>query len=274
MSDFDVNDPQFVSVYDDLPLWSAACGMLLLDTVELRPGLRVLDVGCGTGFPLLELAERLGSTSEVHGIDPWEPAVERARQKITARGVGNAHVIVGRADALPFPDAHFDLVVSNLGINNFDAPAAALAECRRVCRRGAEIALATNLQGTMAELYAAYEVALRALGLAELQARETITRLVSARTTVSEATRLVGTAGFAFVRVVESSFRMRFVDGRALLGHSFIRLAFLDSWAGAVDAKDRASALGALHRALEEIVGRDGEITLTVPIACIVARAA
>jgi ubiquinone/menaquinone biosynthesis C-methylase UbiE len=51
--------------------------------VELRTGLTVLDVGCGTGFPLLELAERLGPDARLHGVDPWVPAMElgRARQR-------------------------------------------------------------------------------------------------------------------------------------------------------------------------------------------------
>ena len=56
----DLTDPATVALYDELPIWSAPFGLPLLDAVELRPGLTVLDVGCGTGFPLLELAERLG----------------------------------------------------------------------------------------------------------------------------------------------------------------------------------------------------------------------
>lgn len=271
MSAFDLNDPAFVAAYDDLPLWSAPCGLLLLDTVTLRPGMRVLDVGCGTGFPLVELAERLGPTSEVHGIDPWAGAIARAEQKIGQRRATHARAMVGSADDLPFPDAFFDLVVSNLGINNFDAPAVVLAECRRVCRPGAEIALATNLQGTMAELYDAYEAALTSIGLGD-RAAEIVSQLVRARTSVADAKRLFEEAGCTSVRVAESSFRMRFADGGAVLAHSFVQLGFRDAWTAAIEPHRRAEALTALGEALDEVAAREGGVTLTVPIACVVAR--
>lgn len=64
----DINASEVVSVYDELPLWSAMCGLLLLRHIPLRQDMKVLDVGCGTGFPLLELAQRLGSTSTVFGL--------------------------------------------------------------------------------------------------------------------------------------------------------------------------------------------------------------
>src|SRR5436305_4423061 len=127
----DFSSPAVVSAYDELPLWSAMFGLLLLDEVPLKNVRTALDVGCGTGFPLIELAERLGSASHVHGIDPWAAALDRARAKIAARHTPNVTLHEGSASNLPFPDATFDLIVSNLGINNFDDRAAAMRECRR-----------------------------------------------------------------------------------------------------------------------------------------------
>ena len=80
----DPADPAVVALYDEIPLWSAPFGLALLEAVELRPGLVVLDVGCGTGFPLLELAERLGPTARLHGVDPWAAGMETARSPSTA----------------------------------------------------------------------------------------------------------------------------------------------------------------------------------------------
>ena len=68
---YDINDPDFVAVYDDLPLWSAPFGLMLFDTIQYRPDLTVLDIGCGTGFPLIELAGRLGDSCRLVGIDPF-----------------------------------------------------------------------------------------------------------------------------------------------------------------------------------------------------------
>jgi arsenite methyltransferase len=151
-TEFDLTDSQVVDVYDDLPIWSAMAGQLLMRHVPLDPKMRVLDVGCGTGFPTIELAQRLGYAAHVTGIDSWPAALARARRKVKIWGVGNVALIDGDATQMPFPDRSFDSIVSNLGLNNFDDPVTAMAECRRVARPGALLALATNLQGTMAKL--------------------------------------------------------------------------------------------------------------------------
>jgi len=165
---FDLNDSEVVDVYDDLPVWSAVAGQMLLRYVPLSPRANVLDVACGAGFPTLELAQRLGPAASVTGIDPWAAALARARRKATIWGVHNVTFIEGDASAIPLPASCFDLIVSNLGLNNFADAAAVLAECRRVARPGAHIALATNLQGTMAEFYAIFRTVLDASAAASL----------------------------------------------------------------------------------------------------------
>jgi arsenite methyltransferase len=60
-------------------------GLLLLDEVPIAGVKVALDVGCGTGFPLIELAERLGPATHVHGLDPWAAALSRAAEKIASR---------------------------------------------------------------------------------------------------------------------------------------------------------------------------------------------
>ena len=61
---------KLVNVLDELPLWSAPFGLKLLDAIEYKPNISALDIGFGNGFPLTELAMRLGETSTVYGIDP------------------------------------------------------------------------------------------------------------------------------------------------------------------------------------------------------------
>ncbi len=56
----DMNDPAVGGMYDELPLWSAPFGLLLLDRVRMGTGLTILDVGAGTGFLTVELAQRCG----------------------------------------------------------------------------------------------------------------------------------------------------------------------------------------------------------------------
>ena len=95
---------------------------LLLKHVDIRRNMVVLDLGSGAGFPLMELAARLGPSSKLYGVDPWTNANARARQKIKDYGLGNVEIIECSASKLPFENGSVDLIVSNLGINNFDNP--------------------------------------------------------------------------------------------------------------------------------------------------------
>jgi len=80
---FTFNDDQaFIDTFDELPLWSAPFGLLLLKHLKLRPGLTVLDIGSGAGFPLMEIAGRLGPSCKCYGLDPWINANNRARRKV------------------------------------------------------------------------------------------------------------------------------------------------------------------------------------------------
>jgi len=258
----DLEAPAFVSAYDELPLWSAPFGLALLQHVPLGAGLRVLDVGCGTGFPLIELAERLGSFSEVWGIDPWQAALERAKAKASQRGVTNLRLV--RADAAwqPFPDGFFDLLVSNLGLNNFAEPDRVLAECRRTLKPGGCLALTTNFRGHMSELYLLF-----ADVLAELhpESLEKLEAHVAHRSDPAAIRRWLEEGGFRITATHTDSFVMRFVDGSALLRHSFIRLAFLPAWRDLVPIEAREVVLRWLEERLNAHARDRGELALTIP---------
>jgi SAM-dependent methyltransferase len=114
----DFSSPRIIAAYDELPLWSAMFG-LLLDEVPLSSVRNVLDVGGGTGFPLIKLAERLGLAVGVHGVDVWTAGLQRCREKVEARATGNIHIHETSAGWMPFANEAFDLIVSNLGVNNF-----------------------------------------------------------------------------------------------------------------------------------------------------------
>jgi ubiquinone/menaquinone biosynthesis C-methylase UbiE len=267
----DFSNPATVEAYDELPLWSAMFGLLLLEEVPLAGVQRALDVGCGTGFPLIELAERLGPATEVHGIDPWSAALGRAAQKIAARRTPNATLHEGSASALPFPDDWFDLIVSNLGLNNFDDRVAAVRECRRVAKRGATLALTTNLQGHMREFYALFEKL-----LSETSSGDAVERLrqhVRHRATVAGVRELLTSSEFEVTRVEQREATMRFADGTALFNHHFIKLGFLDAWKEVVPHEEQRIVFSHLLEVLNEEARRGGELKLTIPMAYIEAVA-
>lgn len=260
----DFSSPRIIAAYDELPLWSAMFGLLLLDEVPLANVATALDVGCGTGFPLIELAERLGKRAHVHGLDPWKAALARAAEKIAGRATPNVTLHEGSASAMPFDDSTFDLIVSNLGVNNFDDRSAAIAECRRVAKSGATLALTTNLQGHMRELYDVFASVLEDQSL--LRAH------IEHRATIPAVRELLTNGGFTVTRVVERTGTMRFADGSALLDHHFIKLGFLDGWKGVVTG-DHRKVFAALRSALDDIARAKGELRLTIPMAYVEARA-
>jgi SAM-dependent methyltransferase len=100
-----------------------------------RQRLAVLDVGCGQGVDLYEFASR---GAEVTGIDLTPRHVELARAHLAAMGV-DATVVQGDIEQMPFADASFDRVVSNGVLHHTPGIEAALSECARVARPGAEI---------------------------------------------------------------------------------------------------------------------------------------
>jgi arsenite methyltransferase len=259
-----------VAVFDDLPLWAAPFGLALLDTVRLRGVSAALDVGCGAGFPLVELAERLGPSSRAVGLDPWQRGLDRAALKAETRGVKNVELVCGVAERMPFEDAVFDLIVSNNGINNVADVPRALAECARVARPGAQLVITVNLPGTMRELYDVYEAALVELGYHDARAR-ILAHIGTKRRPLEETVRVIEEAGFEQIKAREGSFTMRYADGTALLKNWYMRLGFMEAWASVVEPPDAIPALGALEARLNELAGARGELSLSVPFVCIEA---
>jgi ubiquinone/menaquinone biosynthesis C-methylase UbiE len=90
--------------------------------------LRLLDIGCGTGRMLVEFTLRLPTAMELVGVDASLPMVRRATQRLE----GRAQVIQARAEQLPLPDAHFDLVVSTMSLDHWSDPGQGLREAARV----------------------------------------------------------------------------------------------------------------------------------------------
>ncbi|MGH7266660.1 MAG: class I SAM-dependent methyltransferase [Candidatus Rokuibacteriota bacterium] len=107
---------------------------VLVDRAAIRPGDRVLEIGCGTGSLLLRIKRR-HPDAEVVGLDPDPKALARASQK-AARAAVAIQLDEGFADDLPYPDASFDRVFSSFMLHHLpdDEKARALREARRVLR--------------------------------------------------------------------------------------------------------------------------------------------
>jgi ubiquinone/menaquinone biosynthesis C-methylase UbiE len=112
-----------------------AQGMANFLLPHLRPGMRLLECGCGQGTVTVDLAE-LVAPGEVVGIDLREGDLDRARALADQRGVANVSFQTASIYELPFPDGAFDAVFANAVLMHLGKPLAALQEMRRVVKSG------------------------------------------------------------------------------------------------------------------------------------------
>jgi SAM-dependent methyltransferase len=102
----------------------------------VRPGQRVLDVACGTGFATVAASTIVGLHGSIVGVDINPAMIEKAKQHPTLRDV-DWHV--ASAMDLPFDDGSFDAIVCQQGLQFFPSPGEGLAEMRRVLRTGGSL---------------------------------------------------------------------------------------------------------------------------------------
>jgi SAM-dependent methyltransferase len=113
-----------------------------LDHAAPKLGERVIDVGCGSGTTVLELAARVGRSGYVLGADVSKSSVERARERITAAGIQQAEILLCDVSNHIFPANSFDLVFSRFGVMFFADPVATFANVRKAMKPDGRVALA------------------------------------------------------------------------------------------------------------------------------------
>ncbi|NWF90925.1 MAG: class I SAM-dependent methyltransferase [Ignavibacteriaceae bacterium] len=265
---FNLNDKETVSIIDELPLWSAPFGLKLLDSIKLKPNLNVIDIGCGLGFPLLEVAQRLGSSSKVYGIDPWNAGIKRVKTKIKILSLENVELIEGAAENIPLPDNSVDLIVSNNGINNVQNLSLVMNECNRITKKSAQFIATINLDSTMLEFYNELEYVLNEQNMTDC-IEKLKKHIYEKRKPLDELIKLFEQNSFKVMNVITDSFRYKYLDATAMFKHSFIRLAFLNSWIDLVPPDLVGLIFSTVEERLNSKAKRDGEFVLTIPFALI-----
>lgn len=103
----------------------------MIQLIDLRPGWQVLDAGAGTGLIALLGAARVGKTGKMIGVDAAEKMLELARHKAEQFGFTQCEFRVGDLEALDFPDAQFNAVLSQFALHHTDQ-AKSMPELARV----------------------------------------------------------------------------------------------------------------------------------------------
>lgn len=106
-----------------------------LERAGLRPGMNVVDVGVGTGLVAREAARIVGRAELVTGVDPSPGMMQNAR---VPAGVA---LVEGRAEAIPFPDGHFDFLSMGYALRHISDLSVAFCEFHRVMKPGARLCI-------------------------------------------------------------------------------------------------------------------------------------
>ncbi len=123
-------------------LFAAYCGVgNPFSLGEIREGEAPLDVGCGGGLDLFVASRLVGPTGRACGIDLTPEMASRARANLTSAGVAHADVKVATAEAIPYPDATFDVVTSNGVLNLAPRKRQSFRDIFRVLRPGGRLHL-------------------------------------------------------------------------------------------------------------------------------------
>lgn len=140
----DISSPAFLhakawaEAYELIDLQLSPLGLRAIETLDLGAGDIILDIGCGTGQTLLQLAERVGAEGRVIGVDVAPLLLEIASRR--TEPLSQVRLIQADAQSLDLSSESTDAVFSRFGVMSFDDPVAAFANFRRILRPSGTLA--------------------------------------------------------------------------------------------------------------------------------------
>ena len=226
----DFEEQKIVDAYDDFPFWSAAPGLVLLENFKYEKYKNILDIGCGTGFPAIEVAQRCGETCVIYGIDIWEKGIKKAREKAENKDVKNVIFNNGNSQRLPFENKKFDKIISNNAFNGKNGSLQIFSECNRVLKEKGELYFTAILPSSMKNFYNI---------LASFIGNDKVKQYIkSKRLKISEYKENVNKAGFDITNIKKFNFKIKFADEKAFYKYHFFKMNFIDEWIDLIKEKN------------------------------------
>lgn len=249
-------------IYDEMfvPALFEHWGPVICGIAQIGRGDRVLDVACGTGALTRAALEQAGPHGKIVGLDPNQDMLSVARRRSSA-----IDWCEGKAEAIPYPNASFDAVVSQFGLMFFEDRAGALREMMRVLRPGRRLAVAVCDAVEHSPGYAAFADLLQRLF------GEQIAEAFRAPFILGDSKKLraiCDEAGLAHAEILHRNERVRFSSIEAMVS---TERACAWTLGGVLSDDQFATLLRESEQALMGFVGPDGAIMFDMPALIIAA---
>jgi len=231
----------------------------LVGAVETTPASRLLDIACGDGF-LIECFLQAWPDVEPIGIDMSFEELESGRQRLGDRAV----LVEGRAQALPFEDANFDVVVSHMAMMLIKPLEPVLDEIRRVLRPGGQLVVVTGRRG--AQSTPALDAYREVIGPWYRAEKPAPFGLVEPRATSEEGWRGLLGEGFESVQV-QAFDQQKTASVEKIVEHF---LLMYDPFVLSQEAQ--AAIPAALREALTDLADDGGQLSVSTPMLLVTAR--
>ena len=224
-------EDKLAKIYDAeiLPIWSRRFGRLLLRDLALPPKAMVLDVGCGTGYPALEILRRMDAEGRIIAIDASSPMLDEARVKA---GRLSGKRIFFRSEAatpkLSFADDVYDLVVCNAGLDEIEDPEGAIRDFVRVTKPGGRVAVTMPLAGTFDEFYDLFREVLHKLDRGD--ALDRLEEYLASKPPLEQLEAWLEDAGLVDLKTEYDSFSLLFKSSREFFFAPLIEYGPLSDW--------------------------------------------
>jgi ubiquinone/menaquinone biosynthesis C-methylase UbiE len=264
-------------IYDDeiAPVWGTRFGRMLLRNLSVPARGQVLDVSCGTGYPLTEILRRMGEGSRVIAIDASSAMLDVARKKVADLGpLGKKGVFFRTESPLPklsFTDDVYDLVVCNLGLAEMPDVRGAIRDFARVTKVGGEVRCTLPLAGSFQEFHDIYREVLVKHDKHDAQAR--LDAYLARYPTIEQVNDWMAEAGLDGEVQVET-FTLLFRSSREFFFAPVIEYGPLADWKGlAGNGQELQDVFWYIKEAIDAYFGgRAFEVTVTA--GCIVGSKA
>ena len=262
-------------IYDDqiAPVWGSRFGKMLLRNLALPERGQILDVSCGTGYPLVEVLRRKGDAARVIAIDASSAMLDVARRKVADLGAVAKKSVFFRTESaaprLSFADDVYDLVLCNLGLPEMPNAAVALADFARVTKMGGEVRCTIPLQGTWLEFHDIFREVL--VKHDRHDALDRLDRHLESYPSVDDCTTWMRAAGLAPTIEVEE-FTLLFKSSREFFFAPVVEFGPLPAWkAIAGSGQELQDVFWYIKESIDAYFG-ERAFQVTVKAGCLVGR--